>query len=119
MHLLCRDTECVGNDLPAGTVGSDYCRFCEKPLADERGHVLAQGAAPLVDGEPPTSVDSLMDALRDAGLEVQVVDLSAVRVDGKLLVSAVAEDGELITASVMDGGDAAAVEHMMDLLAED
>lgn len=118
MHLLCQDRECVGNDLPAGLVGAASCRYCGKALADGAGNVLAQGATPVIDGSPARSVDQLMDALRDAGYEVCVVDLSAVRVEDKLLVSALGTDGELLSASVLDGDgpEAGAVEHMMELM---
>jgi hypothetical protein len=116
MHLLCRDTECPGNDLPAGTHASETCRFCGLTLEDEHGAVLAQGAAPLVAGSPPRSFDALMDALRDAGADVQVVELTAVRQGDQLLVSAVSEDGELLSAEVCDGARAEGVEHVMELL---
>jgi hypothetical protein len=118
VHLLCRDTECVGNDLPAGLVDDETCRYCGRPLADESGHGLAQGAAPLIGGAPPESFDALMDALRDAGQDVRLVELSAVRVGDKLLLSAVDDDGELVQAEVIEGPQAAEVEHLMGLLDE-
>lgn len=118
MHLLCRDPDCLGNDLPAGMVGSEYCRYCGADLAPD-GNVLAQGAAPLVDGHPPANFNALMDALRDAGAEVQVVELTAVRQGDQLLVSAVNEDGKLLSAEVCDGPRAESVEHVMELLDAD
>lgn len=116
MHLLCRDQECVGNDLPAGTVDDDVCRFCGDPLASPEGNVLAQGAAPLVDGAPPANFDALMDALRDAGHDVRLVELTTVRVGDKLLVSALSEDGELLSAEVCEGEEAEQVDRTMSLL---
>lgn len=79
--------------------------------------VLARGAAPLVDGDPPRSFDALMDALRDAGPEVRLVELTAIRVGETLLVSA-EEDGKLLSAEVCDGERAEEVEHVMALMAE-
>jgi hypothetical protein len=109
----------VGNDIPAGEVEDERCRYCRKPLADRAGYVLAQGPAPIVDGRPPTDVNELLDALREGGAEVRVVELSAVRVgEDKLLLSALAEDGELVSAEVCEGERAEAVEHLMDLLDE-
>lgn len=118
MHLLCWDPECAGNDLPAGVVEADACRFCGAPLAPA-GQVLAQGAAPLLGGELPSDFNRLMDALKEAGHEVEVVELSAVRVGGSLLVSALRADGHLAAAEVCDGRRAEEVEHAMDLLNPD
>lgn len=117
VHLLCPDPECVGNDLPAGDVGDATCRYCEGPLETAGGNVLAAGPAPLVDGAPPRGFDALMDALREDGAEVQLVELTAVAVDGKLLVSALADDGELLSVEVCEGERAAEVAHVMGLLA--
>lgn len=119
VHLLCRDTECIGNDLPAGTVADASCRFCEKDLRDGAGNVLAQGAAPLVGGEPPATFDALMEALRDAGAEVQVLELTTVRHGDRLLYSTVTDAGEVIAAGVAEGDEAEQVEHVMDLIAHD
>lgn len=116
MHLLCRSTSCPGNELPAGSVDDESCRFCGDRLADSRGNVLAQGAAPLVDGEPPASFNALMDALRDAGHEVKLVELTAVRVGDSLLVSALTPAGEVVGAEVCDGERAEEVERVMGLL---
>ena len=116
MHLLCRDIDCVGNTLPAGAVEDEVCGFCGGPLADDEGQVVVQGPAPLVNGEPPEDFNALMDALRDSGCDVEVIELSAVRVGDKLLVSALREDGELAAAEVCEGPRADEVAHVMGLL---
>ncbi|HEX7088681.1 MAG TPA: hypothetical protein VF192_01000 [Longimicrobiales bacterium] len=115
MHLLCRNDECVGHALPAGTVEDEHCRFCGALLADENDYVLVQGAPP----EMPDDFSAVMDALRDAGHEVQVIELAAVRVGDKLLVSAMTERGELASAEVCEGDRAREVEDVMGLLERD
>lgn len=119
MHLLCLDTDCLGNDLPAGTFSDTSCRYCGADLTDEKGNVLAQGAAPLVEGEPPSSFDALMDALRNAGSEVQVVELTAVRCGDRLLYSTVTDNGEVLAAGVTDGQAAESLAGIMGTLDED
>lgn len=115
MHLLCRDRECVGSGLPAGLVEDVHCRFCGADLADTGGNVLVQGAGTLTK-ETPEDFHQLMTALRDAGAAVEVVELSAVRVGDRLLVSALKEDGELAAAEVCEGDRAREVEQVMGLL---
>lgn len=117
MHLLCPDTDCVGNDLPAGSVEDTACRFCGGELA-RGGNVLAQGAAPLVSGEPPRSFDELMEACRDAGAEVQLVELTAVRHGDRLLFSTVTENGEVLACGIAEGPRARALTGLMDTLDE-
>lgn len=118
MHLLCLDTECLGNDLPAGTVADATCRYCGKDLRDRDGNVLGQGVAPLVDGEPPRTFDALMEALRDTGAEVRLVELTAVRHGDRLLYSTVTADGEVVAAGVAGGADAVQVTRFMDMLGD-
>jgi hypothetical protein len=119
VHLLCPDIDCLGNDLPAGTVADASCRYCGRSLVDGYGNVLAQGAAPLVNGRSPESFDALMEALKSADAEVQVVELTAVRHGDRLLYSAVSDDGDVLSAGVTEGAPAAALERSMDLLHDD
>lgn len=119
MHYLCHDPECVGNDLPAGELGSRECCYCGASLTSPDGMVLAQGPAPLVDSEIPDGFDALMDGLRRAGSEVRVVQLSAVPLgEGRLLVSSLADDGELLSAELCEGSRAEEVAHLMALLSD-
>jgi hypothetical protein len=105
--------------MPAGNGVEDVCRFCGEDLADENGYVMGRGMTPLVGGSPPESFNALMDALRDAGAEVTVLEMTAVRVGDALLISVLAEDGELIGAEVCEGQRVAEVADAMDLMQSD
>lgn len=111
MHLLCQDDTCEGHRSVAGTTSSEACRFCGLPLEDTDGRVLAQGVPPGT--ELPADFDAFLSALRDAGAEVVVVELNAVQVGDKLLLSSTAEDGELLDASIVEGREAAAISELL------
>jgi len=118
MHLLCRDDDCPGSVEPAGSVDDLTCRFCGSPLADESGNVIAQGVGPLVEAGAPRSFDALAAALRDAGHEVRVVELTSVRVGDQLLVSSLDQEGGVLDAEVCEGSEAREIEDAIDQLAE-
>lgn len=109
MHLLCRDPLCPGNTEPAGVAVEDACRFCGTPLTDDAGNVLAQ----LMPDGPPGDFGTFIDALRRAGSDVQLVELTSVRIGDKVLLSAMNEEGELVRAAVCEGEKADQVEALM------
>lgn len=78
-----------------------------------------QGFAPLVDGALPDGFNALMDAMRDAGKDVRVVEITAVRHGDRLLISSLDENGVLLGAEVCGGQRAADVAYALDLLADE